>query len=102
MSADQEARRRHEIHVELEDPAGKSQAEACEAFLASGAPLPAGLTAVGRWHAPGSACGWIVVEGDLTAVARHVAEWAELLEIQVTPVIDDEQAATALSQVYGV
>jgi hypothetical protein len=73
-----------------------------EAFLKGGAPMPKGLSLIGRWHAPGSAYGWAVVEGrDPTALAQHIAEWANLLEFQITPVIEDAQAAKALSRVYA-
>lgn len=73
-----------------------------ERFLTSGAPAPAGLTILGRWHAPGSACGWLLVETqDPKALYEHVAEWASLLELEATPVIEDAEAAEALAKVYG-
>lgn len=57
---------------------------------------------IGRWRAPGSVCGWAVVEGeDLKALYEHVAQWANLLDFQVTPVLQDSDAAQALSKVYG-
>jgi hypothetical protein len=75
---------------------------AAAAFLKAGAPLPKGLNLIGRWHAPGSGYGWAVVEGkDPTALAQHIAEWANLLEFQITPVIEDADAAKALSSVYA-
>ena len=75
---------------------------AAEAFLKGGAPMPKGLSLIGRWHAPGSAYGWAVVEGrDPTALAQHIAEWANLLEFQITPVIQDADAAKAISRVYA-
>lgn len=73
-----------------------------EAFLDGGAPVPPGLKTVGRWHAPGSASGWHLVEGDSSeALAQHVAEWAGLCELDVTPVLEDEEAASSLSKLYG-
>ncbi|MCP4328334.1 MAG: DUF3303 domain-containing protein [Alphaproteobacteria bacterium] len=82
-------------------PPGRYEA-AAEAFLASGAPVPEGLALLGRWHVPGSAQGWALVEGDDgAAVAEHVAEWATSLELQVHPVIEDEATAGALSKVFG-
>lgn len=72
--------------------------EALERFLSGGAPVPEGMTSLGRWHAPGSVCGWHLVEGDAAAVAQHAAEWAGLLDIDVTPVVDDETAAAAASR----
>ena len=75
---------------------------AAESFLSSGAPMPPGLKSLGRWHAPGSAYGWLLVEGDdAVALAEHVAQWANLLELQVTPVIEDDEAASGMSRVYG-
>jgi hypothetical protein len=74
---------------------------AAEAFLKAGAPLPKGLTLVGRWHAPGSAYGWAVVEGSESGLAQHVAEWEHLLEFQITPVLEDAEAGKALASVYG-
>ena len=62
-------------------PTGSYKA-AVERFLSTGAPNPAGLKTIGRWHAPGSACGWHVVEGDATAVAELEAVWGDLLEVQ--------------------
>ena len=72
-----------------------------EIFLSSGAPLPEGINLVGRWHAPGTIYGWLLVEGDATALAQHVAEWANLIEFQITPVIEDAEAVASLSKVYG-
>lgn len=73
-----------------------------EDFLKSGAPMPAGLTMIGRWHAPGSAYGWVLVETtDPNPLYEHIAQWAELLELQVTPVVEDNEAAQGLAKVYG-
>ncbi|MCA9267428.1 MAG: DUF3303 family protein [Planctomycetales bacterium] len=75
---------------------------AAETFLQNGAPMPAGLTMIGRWHAPGSSRGWLLVEADdLAPVALHAAEWGDYLDIEVTPVVEDEVAGQALAQVYG-
>jgi hypothetical protein len=74
---------------------------AAKAFLKGGAPMPKGLTMIGRWHAPGSSYGWAVVEGNEVALAQHVAEWEHLLEFQITPVLEDAEAGKALASVYG-
>jgi hypothetical protein len=71
-----------------------------EQFLAS---VPAGAKTLGRWHAPGSSLGWhLIAADDLTLVAEHVAEWADVLEIDVYPVIEDAEAGTAAQKVFGV
>lgn len=74
---------------------------AVEQFLNTGGPVPSGAKAVGRWHTPGSTLGWHLIEGDLTSLAQHVAEWAEVLEIEVYPVIEDDAAGIAANKVFG-
>jgi len=74
---------------------------AVERFLSTGAPDPKGLKTIGRWHAPGSAHGWHVVDGDATALAELMATWGDLLETQITPVIEDEEAGSSLAKVHG-
>jgi hypothetical protein len=57
---------------------------------------------VGRWHVRGSILGWHLVEGDdLTTVAEHVAEWGDLIDLQVHPVVEDTAAAEAASRIFG-
>jgi len=74
---------------------------ALEEFLRGGGTVPPGAKSLGRWHIPGSMLGWHLVEGDLTAVAQHMAEWADLLECEVYPVIEDAEAATAAKKALG-
>jgi len=57
---------------------------------------------IGRWHAPGSVRGWLLVEAnDPKPLYEHAAQWANLLDVQVTPIVEDNEAAQALSKVYG-
>ena len=79
---------------------GKYKA-AVEQFLKTGGPLPAGVTRLGRWHVPGSVLGWHLMDGDPAVIAEHVASWADLLEIEVYPVIEDEAAGAAAKKLYG-
>lgn len=80
-------------------PPGSYKA-AVERFLSTGAPDPAGVKTIGRWHAPGSSIGWHVVEGEAAGVAELEAVWGDLLEVQITPVIEDAEAAASLAKVY--
>jgi len=77
---------------------GKYKA-AIEQFVRTGGPVPPGAKTIGRWHAPGSYIGWHLIEGDLAAVGQHVAEWAELLEYDVYPVMEDAEAAAVGNKV---
>jgi hypothetical protein len=71
-------------------------------FLATGGAPPRGFKTAGRWHVPGSVLGWHLLEGDdPAALAEHVAEWAELLDLEVNPVIEDAQAAQAAKNMLG-
>ena len=82
--------------------ASENRKPAAETFLKTGAPMPEGLNLIGRWHAPGSSYGWVLVEAeDLAPIAFHVAEWGDYLDLETTPVVEDEIAGQALSQVYG-
>lgn len=79
---------------------GKFRA-ALEAILHGGGPVPPGAKTMGRWHVPGSIMGWHLIDGDLSAVAQHAGEWADLLECEVYPVIEDEEAGTAAKKTFG-
>ena len=71
-------------------------------FLASGAPFPDGAKVHGRYHAPGSIRGWIVVEtDDASALYEHAAEWGELLEWETTPVLTDDEAGRVASKLFA-
>jgi hypothetical protein len=73
---------------------------AVDAFLEGGAPMPEGLISHGRWHAPGSTQGWLLCEtDDPVALAAHAAEWAHLLKITISPVIEDSEAGQAGARV---
>ena len=72
-----------------------------ERFLSSGAPDPEGLTTIGRWHAPGSSYGWHLFEATPAAAAELLATWADVLEMQITPVIEDAEAASSAAKVLG-
>ncbi len=81
-------------------PTGSYQAT-IEQYLKTGAPPPAGVTNLGRWHVPGTMAGWNLVEGDAEAVAGYAAQWAGLAELEISPVIEDDAATRSLSKVYG-
>ncbi len=69
---------------------------AVDAFLKGGPLIPEGLTALGRWHAPGSNRGWLLCETDnIVVLSQHTCGGAEatpLLAIEVTPVTEAGEA----------
>jgi hypothetical protein len=75
---------------------------ALEQFVKAGGPVPPGAKTLGRWHTPGSTLGWHLIEAsDLTLVAQHVGEWAEVLACEVYPVIEDPEAGAAAKKLFG-
>ena len=63
-------------------------------FKETGAPPPAGLTMLGRWHSAQGLGGFILAEtSDAVVIAKWLQEWTDLLSFEVTPVVNDEQLA---------
>lgn len=74
---------------------------AIKQFIDTGGPVAPGAKTIGRWHAPGSTMGWHVIEGDLVAASQHVADWSDLLEYEIYPVMEDTDAATVAKKFLG-
>jgi hypothetical protein len=74
---------------------------AVERFLKTGAPAPQGLETIGRWHTAGSSRGFHLVEGSDAALAEINAEWADLLDLEVVPVVEDKVAGEVATKIYG-
>jgi Protein of unknown function (DUF3303) len=74
---------------------------AIERFLKTGGAPPEGVTQVGRWFGMnGKGCS-IVEASDPKGVFALVSEWQEFIEIEATPVMEDEDAAAVLAKLYG-
>ena len=74
--------------------------DAVARFLETGGSVPAGLKMLGRWHTTDGR-GFLLVEGTETALAENYAQWADLLEIEVAPVLEDAEAGAVLSKAFG-
>ena len=70
-------------------------------FLATGAPAPAGVKMLGRYHGlAGSNSGFIVAESsDVKAIYTWLADWMHLMTFDVVPVVEDAEAAPILQAV---
>ena len=63
-----------------------------EKFLAGGGDYP-WVKMIGRYRAPNSLEGWVVLNtDDPKALYQYAAEWAEFLNWNTTPVLTDEEA----------
>ena len=57
---------------------------------------------LGRYHAPGSREGWILVKAkDPKTLYVHAAQWAEFLDWENTPVFTDEEAGPICAKIYS-
>ena len=66
-------------------------------FLEGGGLPPEGVTMLGRWHAAAGRGGYILLESDdQAAIYRWAAEWHDVCDFDITPVVEDEEAAAVL------
>jgi hypothetical protein len=68
-------------------------------FLKTGGMPPKGVKFLGRWHGPG--LGFALVDcREGKALYEWVAEWMDLLEMSVHPVVEDREASPVLRRVF--
>ncbi len=71
--------------------------EATARFLKSGALPPEGIKTIGRWHYADGSGGVHVLEcDDAQLLADFAAQWSDVLEIDIRPVVEDAQVGAAL------
>ena len=57
------------------------------------------LVLIGRWHNPLDISGAAVLEAtDAAALHRYLTRWAPLMDLDVVPVLDDEEGAVVAKQ----
>ena len=62
-----------------------------------GAPPPDGVELLGRWHAVAGRRGWMLVASDdVEAMHRYARTWHDLLDLEITPVLDDPAIAKVM------
>jgi hypothetical protein len=70
---------------------------AAKRFLDTGGLPPAGVTLIGRWH---GASGWgiaIAETTDARALYTWTEQWNDVLELEVTPCLDDAEGGEVLA-----
>ena len=66
-------------------------------FLETGGAPPPGVQLVGRWHGM-SGQGFAITESnDPKAMFKYQAQWADLLEMTVTPCLEDADAGAVMA-----
>jgi hypothetical protein len=74
--------------------------ERVKRFLETGALPPAGVTMHGRWHTLAQdRCFLLAETEDPSAIYKWVSMWADMINFEVHPVLDDKQAAAILGTV---
>jgi hypothetical protein len=68
-------------------------------FVETQAPAPDGVKLLGRWHAAAGRNGFLLLESDdPAAIYQFAAEWHDVCDLTVTPVVEDEAAGAVLSK----
>ena len=68
-------------------------------FLETGGSPPEGVTMLGRWHSLGLDQAFVLAEtDDPKGIYKWISQWADLVEFEVVPVIEDEDAAPILEE----
>ena len=61
-----------------------------------------GVKKIGRWHDLAAGMGVLIVETtDLIALNRYLGQWNPVLDLEVVPVLDDEESAAAGKQILA-
>jgi hypothetical protein len=86
------------VQWSLSEPSGVRTA--AQHFLQTGGKPPDGVTQLGRWFGMnGKGCS-VVEASDAKGVFALVSEWQEFLQIEATPVVEDDEAGEILSRLY--
>ena len=60
------------------------------------------LKLIGRWHSPVDISGVAIVEAtDAVALNRYTCRFAPAMDLECTPVLDDEESTVLVSQVLA-
>jgi Protein of unknown function (DUF3303) len=61
-----------------------------------------GVKIIGRWLDMAGRTGVLIVESnDLAAVHRYIGQWNPYMDINLTPVVDDEESAAISRQIIA-
>jgi hypothetical protein len=62
-----------------------------------------GVKIVGRWHDLAARTGVAILEGsDTAAIHRYLGQWNPHLDLDVAPVLDDEESAQAAKAILDI
>ena len=62
-----------------------------------------GVKLIGRWHDLVAGGGMLICESDdISAVQSHALNWSGVLNIEIRPVVDDNEAKTMLKRKWNL
>ncbi len=71
--------------------------KACQERFMTGEEKMDGLMVIGRWHEVGKSQGFMIAEADdMIAVGKFTNQWSDLCNMDVTPIMTDEQIGQVL------
>jgi Protein of unknown function (DUF3303) len=71
-------------------------------FLETAAKPPEGIRTIGRWHYADASGGIFVFECDnAQMITEFMHEWADVLEMEIRPVVEDAEAGAAMAKQAG-
>ena len=80
-------------------PDAKTRAEGIDRFLKTGGKPPKGATLLGRWTRADFSGGYDLLESDdPQALAEFALMWSDLMQLEIFPVLEDEQMAEMLKR----
>lgn len=73
--------------------------EAIARFLKTGGQPPKGVKLLGRWTRADFSGGYDLVESDdVAALTEFALQWSDLMELQISPVVEDQQLSDVLKR----
>lgn len=81
-------------------PDAQTRAEGLERFRQAAGQPPQGVTLVGRWTRADLSGGYDMLEtDDPKKLAEFAYRWSDLMDLEITPILDDAEFSEALKRV---
>jgi len=81
-------------------PEAKSRDEAIARFKKTGGQPPKGAKLLGRWTCADFSGGFDLLESeDAKALTEFALQWSDLIELHVTPVVEDAELSEVLKRI---
>jgi uncharacterized protein DUF3303 len=80
-------------------PDPETRSEGIARFLKTGGQPPAGVQLLGRWTRADFSGGYVLVEcQDSRALTEFALMWGDLMDLSLTPVVEDQELVEALKR----